>query len=70
MYQDNNGLVLLPKQTRHANCQFFLVAKGIKKGELEVHHYPTDIIIGNFITKPLQGKNFLDIRCIIMNEHL
>ena len=39
----------------------------IKKGGLHVEYYPTDNMVADFFTKPLQGKKFLQFRKLIMN---
>ena len=76
VYQDNKSAILLEKnginssskRTRHVNCRFYFVADRIKKGELRVTYRPTDRMHGDFHTKPLQGRKFIEMRRIIMNE--
>ena len=76
VYQDNQAAMLLEtngigsssKRTRHINIRFFFVADRIKAGELQVEFCGTDSMIADYFTKPLQGKKFLELRKIIMNE--
>ena len=42
----------------------------IVNGEIEVVYCPTDEMIGDFFTKPLQWKKFEQFRSFIMGLHL
>ena len=76
VYQDNQSIILLPTRgmatslhcTKHINCCFYSIATRIEKGAIEVQYCPTNLTIGDFFTKPLQGSKFLRMRRIIMNE--
>ena len=35
---------------------------------MEVQHYPTEKMIADFYTKPIQGKQFYKLRSIIMDH--
>ena len=37
---------------------FFFVKDRIKKGKLYIEHFPTALMIADYVTKPLQVKNF------------
>ena len=39
----------------------------IKKGEVKIAHCPTQDMIGDFFTKPLQGTQFARLRSKILN---
>ena len=75
MYQDNQSAILLEnngrssssRQIKHLNIRYFFITDHIKKGELKIEYCPTDDVIADFFTKPLQGKNFIQFRKIIMN---
>jgi hypothetical protein len=75
VYQDNQSSILLEKngklssgkRTRHINIQYFFVADRIKAKELVVQYCPTGDMLAAFVTKPLQGKAFKNLRDIIMN---
>ena len=72
--QDNQSAILLEKngkrssgeRTRALNIRFFLVTDHIEKGDLTVKYCPTDKMLVDFYTKPLQGKKFSDFRKEIM----
>jgi hypothetical protein len=76
LFQDNKSAILLEKNgvgsssrsTRHINIRYFFIKDRIKSGEIEVEFCPTENMIADFFTKPLQGKRFLHLRKIIMGE--
>ena len=64
IYQDNqsamklekNGRASSGKQTRHINIRYFFVTDRIQSNEMKVEYCPTEMMIVDFYTKPLQGK--------------
>ena len=72
--QDNKSTILLlengkkssSKRTRAINIRYFFLTDQIEKGNLNVEHCPTTEMIGDFFTKPLQGKLFTKLRNQIM----
>ena len=54
------------ERTRALNIRVFLVTDHIEKGDLTVRYCPMDKMLGDFYTKPLQGKKFSDFRKDIM----
>ena len=74
LYQDNKSAILLEKngrgstskQTKHIEIWYYYVANRIAKGDLAVVWCPTDKMIADFLTKPLQGKEFLRFRNVLM----
>ena len=75
MYQNNQSAILLKKngrassskRSKHLNIRYCLITDQIKKGDLHIEYCPTDNMVANFFTKPLQGKKFLQFRKLIMN---
>ena len=67
MKLENNERALSGKKTRHINIRYYFVTDWIKKGDLKVMHCPIDLLLGDFYTKPLQGKKFRIFRNIILN---
>ena len=75
MYQDNqsailpenNGRASSSKRTKHLNIRYFFITNQIKKGDFHIECCPTDKMVADFFTKPLQGKKFLQFRKVIMN---
>jgi hypothetical protein len=63
--EDNKSVItLLEKRrfgtarTKHIKVRYFFVVDRIKSGELEVVYVPTDLMIADFMTKPLNGSQF------------
>ena len=75
LYQDNQSAMLLEnngrkssgKRTKHINCRFYFITDRINRNELSVEYCPTEEMVGDFFTKPLQGKLFYKFRRLIMN---
>ena len=74
VYQDNKSAILLEKngkassskRTKHINIRFFFVTDRVAQKELNVEWCPTEEMIGDFFTKPLQGALFKKFRDLIM----
>ena len=75
LLQDNQSSILLEKngrassgkRTRHINIRYFFIADRVASGELSIHHCPTDEMVGDFFTKPVQGGKFRMFRNRILN---
>jgi hypothetical protein len=74
LYQDNKSAMLLEtngrasssKRTKHIEIRYYYVADRVAKGDLRVVWCPTDKMIADFLTKPLQGKAFVEFRDKLM----
>ncbi len=74
LYQDNKSAMLLEtngrasssKRTRHIEIWYYYVADQVAKGDLRVVWHPTDKMIADFLTKPLQGKAFVKFQDLLM----
>ena len=70
VYQDNMSAILMEKngksssskRTKHINMRYFFIQDRWKKGEFKIEHCPTDEMLADFFTKPLQGKKFMYFR--------
>ena len=66
VYQDNQSAILLEtngkkssgKRTRALNIRYFFITDQVEKGIVQIMHCPTDHMIGDFMTKPLQGSKY------------
>ena len=75
LYQDNKSAMLLEKngrassgkRTRHIDIRFYFVADRVANGDLRIEHCPTEDMVADFFTKPLQGALFYKLRDLIMN---
>ena len=74
LYQDNqcairmevNGQNSCTGNSQHIDIRYFFVHDRIKKGRLKLMYCPTDKMIGDFLTKLLQGATFRKFRSAIM----
>ena len=75
VYQDNQSAMLLEKngkmssskRTRHLEIRYFFVTDNIGKKHLRIEYCPTDDMVADFFTKPLQGTKFRRFRAMILN---
>ncbi len=75
IYQDNQSAILLKQhghassgqRTRHINIQYFFITDRVKAEDVSIKYCPTSNMLADFITKPLQGSKFRQMRDIIMN---
>ncbi len=66
LYQDNKSAILLEtkgkkssgKRTRALNIRYFFMTDQVKKENVTIEYCPTDDMVGDFQTKPLQGEKF------------
>jgi len=69
LHQDNqSAMALINKgystsdKTRHINIRFFFIKDRVDSGEVKVVYCPTEEMLADLLTKPLQGKLFFDLR--------
>ena len=75
IYQDNRSTILLgkhgkmssSKRTKHIDICYFYVTDKVKKGDVKLEYCPTDDMIADYFTKPLQGKTFKKLQKAILN---
>ena len=75
LFQDNKSAILLAnngrlsssKRTKHINVRYFFVKDQIEKKLLRTEFCPTDEMLADFFTKPLQGTLFYKLRDAVMN---
>ena len=73
-YQDNesaiklesNGMKSAGDKSRHIHIRFFFIKDIMKRENIEVKHCPTERMIADYYTKPLQGSLFKKMRDILM----
>ena len=64
---ENNGKESSGKRTRHFDIKLFYITNMIKNNEVEVRYCPTQAMIGDYMSKPLIGNKFENLRDYIMN---
>ncbi len=75
VYQDNkssikleqNGKTSSTKNTRHMEIRYFFVTDNIQRNKLSVKYCPTEIMLGDYYTKPQQGSRMRRSRASILN---
>ena len=75
VYRDNtsatkmeiNGKTSSGKRTRHLEIKYFYITDLIQRKEIEVKYCPTDSMVADYMTKPITGTKFKNLRKIIMN---
>jgi hypothetical protein len=74
LYQDNESTIKLLKRgkpaadgSRHINIRFFWLSERLTKGELQVVYLPTENMLADILTKPLQGAHFIRLRDFLLN---
>ena len=76
VYQDNQSAILLEnngkqssgKKTRHIEIRYFFITDNVRRGTAKVEYCPTEQMVADFFTKPLQGSLFRKFRSIILNN--
>ena len=74
LYQDNMSSMLLErngrqssmKRTKHMDIRYFYVSDHIQNKTLSLRHCPTDEMLADYFTKPLQGSLFVRLQNHIM----
>jgi hypothetical protein len=77
VHQDNKSTILLAengkassgRRTRHINIRYFFVKDRVASGEVKIEYCPTESMMADFFTKPLQGALFKKMRDQIMNSN-
>jgi len=74
VYQDNMSTIAVIKKgkstsmnSRHVNIRYFFAKDRVDNKEIEIEYKKTDEMVADILTKPLQGKKFLELRKTLMN---
>jgi hypothetical protein len=74
IYQDNKSTIIMAEKgkttserTRHINVRYFFVKDRIENGEVQLEYMPTEDMIADSLTKPLQGSMFREMRKRLLN---
>jgi hypothetical protein len=55
------------ERSRHISIRRFWLKERIDKGELTIDYCPTNDMISDLLTKPLQGEKFIYLRNLLLN---
>jgi hypothetical protein len=65
---EQNGKALSGKRTRHINIQYFFITDLLNMKEISIDWCHTKKMVADFMTKPLQGSQFRELRDYIMGR--
>ena len=63
---ERNGRMSAGPRSRHINIRYFWIKDRVKQEHISVRHCPTENMLGDFFTKPLQGSLFVRFRDVIL----
>ena len=74
--QDNKSSILLErngkassgKRMKHINIRYFFITDQVNMKEVAIEWCPTKKMVADFMTKPLQGSHFRNLRDYIMGK--
>jgi hypothetical protein len=74
LYQDNQSVIKIEKngkqssgpRTKHMDNRYFWIKDRLQSEGIEVHYCPTERMLADFFTKPLQGSLFRKFRDVIL----
>jgi hypothetical protein len=74
VYQDNMSTIAMAdkgrstsERTRHINVRYFFTKDKVESGELVIEYLPTEDMVADILTKPLQGALFAKLRRKLLN---
>jgi hypothetical protein len=74
VYQDNKSTIQLAEKgrstsdrTKHISVRYFFIHDRIEKDEIVLEYLPTEEMIADILTKPLQGALFIRLRDMLLN---
>ena len=76
LYQDNQSAIRLERNgrrscgqaSRHINIRYFFVKDRVDNGKLLIEYCPTESMLADFFTKPMQGTLFRLFRDVILGH--
>ena len=74
IYQDNETAIKLESNgrnsytgnSRHVDRENFWVKDRVDKNEVQIKYCPTTLLLGDYVTRPLEGNVFRSVRDVIM----
>jgi len=65
---ENNGQLSMSKKTKHMEIRYFYVKDRVNGNDIKIQYCPTEKMIADFLTKPLQGELFRKFRAVLMGH--
>jgi hypothetical protein len=74
LLEDNMSTIALVKngksnssRTRHIAIRYFFVSDKVENGDIDIEYMPTESMLADILTKPLQGAHFRRLRDELLN---
>ena len=68
MRLEKNGRASAGQQSRHINIRYFFIKDRVKSEGIDIIHCPTEEMLADFFTKPLQGALFRKFRDVLLGH--
>ena len=65
---ENNGQLSMSKKTKHMEIRYFYVKDRVTGNNIKIQYCPTEKMIADFLTKPLQGEIFRKFCAVLMGH--
>jgi hypothetical protein len=66
---EQNGKASSGQRSRHINIRYFFITDHSKSNNIRIVHCPTEDMLADFFTKPLQGSLFRKFCAVLLGEH-
>ena len=74
IWQDNKSTLAMAERgrstssrTKHIPVRYFFVIDRVRSGEVVLQYKPTEYMVADLLTKPIQGELFRYLRGILLN---
>jgi hypothetical protein len=68
MKMERNGRSSCGQKSRHIDIRYFFIKDRVDSGEIDIVYCPTEMMVADFFTKPLQGALFRKLKAVIMGD--
>lgn len=65
---EKNGRSSAGQRSRHIDIRYFFITDLSKRNDINIVHCPTEVMLADFFTKPLQGSLFRKFRDVILGH--
>jgi hypothetical protein len=65
---EKNGRASAGQRTRHMDIRYFWIKDRVKQENIKITYCPTEAMLADFLTKPLQGNLFRKLRAALMGH--
>ena len=71
MKLEKNGRMSRGRNSRHIDIRYFIAKDRVASEGLDIVHCPTEPMLADFLTKPLQGSLFRKFKAVLLgHEHI